>query len=38
MSIFGGMAVPSWNINNQHIIDPVNRSSWLFKIEFNQFF
>ena len=33
-SLFGGMAVPEWeSLENKWISDPVDKSSWLFKIE-----
>ena len=32
-SFFGGMAVPSWNSEGNHIEDPANECSWLFKLE-----
>ena len=32
-SLFGGMAVPSWNSNREWMADPSDEFSWLFKIE-----
>ena len=33
-SLFGGMAVPNWeSLDNKWMSDPVDKSSWLFKIE-----
>ena len=31
--LFGGMAVPGWHSNDNYSIDPVDKCSWLFKLE-----
>ena len=32
-SFFGGMAAASWNSEGDFIDDPIDKCSWLFKIE-----